>query len=47
MDNKQRDVLQVHKNFLQQNVIWTPELRKKLSSEGLITESVIKGIEVR
>lgn len=45
MDNKQRDVLHVHKNFLQQNVIWTPELCKKLSSEGLVTESVIKGIE--
>lgn len=45
MNNKQRDILHVHKNFLLSNIIWTSELCKKLQSEGLVTESVIRSIE--
>lgn len=45
MNNKQRDVLQVHKNFLMKNIIWTTELSKRLFENGLITESVIRAVE--
>lgn len=46
MNNKQRDVLQVHKNFLMKNIIWTTELSRRLFENGLITESVIRAVEV-
>jgi len=46
MNNKQRDVLQVHKNFLMKNIIWTTELSNRLFENGLITESVIRAVEV-
>ena len=46
MNNKQRDVLQVHRNFLMKNIICTTELSNRLFENGLITESVIRGVEV-
>ncbi|CAC5421068.1 unnamed protein product [Mytilus coruscus] len=45
MNNQQREVLSVHRNFLLKNVIWTSELANKLTEEGLVTESVIRGIQ--
>lgn len=46
MNTQQREVLSVHRNFLLKNVIWTSELANKLTAEGLVTESVIRGIQV-
>ncbi|XP_076098698.1 uncharacterized protein LOC143068488 [Mytilus galloprovincialis] len=45
MNTQQREVLSVHRNFLLKNVIWTSELANKLTAEGLVTESVIRGIQ--
>ncbi|KAK3095647.1 hypothetical protein FSP39_017127 [Pinctada imbricata] len=46
MDDNQRKVISVHRNFLMNNIIWTDSMEQKLRSEGLITDSTSREIKL-
>lgn len=45
MNSKHRDILQQHRTFLLNNLVWTDELANKLLVNGVITDTIIKDIQ--
>ncbi|XP_045199935.2 uncharacterized protein LOC123554094 [Mercenaria mercenaria] len=45
MNNKQREILHQHRNFLIKNVPWTDDVANKLLAQGIITDSFLKDIQ--
>lgn len=45
MNSKHRDILQQHRTFLLNNLVWTEELANKLLMNGVITDTIIKDIK--
>ncbi|XP_069103939.1 cingulin-like [Argopecten irradians] len=47
MNSKHREILQTHRKFLIQNIIWTDDLCSRLQKAGLITDSTVKDIKAQ